>query len=69
MEDNMEKATIFILPIGVFIKANGVMVKKKALANWSFKTNMGTQVNGKIIKKMERANTSTPMARSTKVAG
>ncbi len=33
MEDSTEKATIFILQIEVFTKANGVMVKKKALAN------------------------------------
>lgn len=69
MEDSMGKATTFILPIEVFIKANGEMVKKKALVNSSSKTNMGTLVSGETIKKMERANTSTQTARSTKVVG
>jgi len=69
MEDSMEKATIFILPIEVFIKASGEMAKKKALVNSSSKINMGTLVNGKTIKKTERANTSTQMARNTKAVG
>lgn len=69
MESLMGKAIIFMLTIKVYTKETGKMVKNKGLENWLLMINMGTQGNGKRIKKMEKGLTYIQMDKGMKEVG